>query len=583
MILPRWTTVLILAAWSCSSRAVGLGPIQVESALGQPLRASIPVMESAKTGLEPSCVKARVESLDGGFLTNASVALSTSGTQSLVTLTSSGAVNEPAISVQVILECGGRVQRQYSLLLDLPTVMAGVPPKPPAAPVALGTSEQQRSVASRSTSDAVRGRLAEAPRKALPAATVAARSESSGDDRRNVAQLAKRQDEKKISQSVLKLSSESVAFSGNLKITEQLGALPDGPGIDPASLASLKAAQRHFAAVLRGEDPTLASELENEASRRKITALEVEKVALLRDKQAGALALEDISRKTYPATWVAALGGLLIFALGTVGWLALRLRRAGSTPTEWWKANNVVADDVAATFEKQELAGNTLVPVFDTIIPDRTSALETATLPGMRPGDGGAPVKGSERKPMPYGAPHSAPAAAKRSSQTLFHGEHDDEVRVVPVEEVSDIVQEAEFWMLLNDPQRAIQMLEPHVEGDRPESPVTWLYLLDLYKQTENREKYEHLSTKFKRFFNARIPKWDEDLSTLQRTSLEDFPNLMDRIVKVWGDEEASVAFLESLLIDDRNGEREGFDLPVYKDIILLIGMANESLRAKVT
>jgi hypothetical protein len=34
--------------------------------------------------------------------------------------------------------------------------------------------------------------------------------------------------------------------------------------------------------------------------------------------------------------------------------------------------------------------------------------------------------------------------------------------------------------------------------------------------------------------------------------------------------------FLESLLVDDRDGKRMGFELPVYRDILLLISVANE-------
>ena len=36
------------------------------------------------------------------------------------------------------------------------------------------------------------------------------------------------------------------------------------------------------------------------------------------------------------------------------------------------------------------------------------------------------------------------------------------------------------------------------------------------------------------------------------------------------------VPYLESLLIDDRDGNRVGFDLPVYREIMFLIGIAYE-------
>lgn len=42
--------------------------------------------------------------------------------------------------------------------------------------------------------------------------------------------------------------------------------------------------------------------------------------------------------------------------------------------------------------------------------------------------------------------------------------------------------------MSVNDPERAIEILEPQAEQERPDSPVPWLYLLDLYRVTKIRK-----------------------------------------------------------------------------------------------
>jgi hypothetical protein len=150
----------------------------------------------------------------------------------------------------------------------------------------------------------------------------------------------------------------------------------------------------------------------------------------------------------------------------------------------------------------------------------------------------------------------------------------------VKVEEISDVTQEAEFWISMNDPQRAIEILEPQEEIEHPDSPLPWLFLLDLYRTVHNPEKYNLLRDRFIIFFNAKIPEYDEDLSQMEVRQLEDFPHLVDRISRVWNGNDV-VPYLESLLVDDREGKRAGFDLPVYRDILMLLGVAHEIERMK--
>jgi len=172
----------------------------------------------------------------------------------------------------------------------------------------------------------------------------------------------------------------------------------------------------------------------------------------------------------------------------------------------------------------------------------------------------------------------TAPPPPQESPNNIAINPFAVKVASLKVEEISDVTQEAEFWMSLNDPQRALDILETQSEVERPVSPVPWLYLLDLYRDTGNRAKYDTLRARFKRLFNALIPEFDEPKEANPRT-LEDFPHLMKRVTDIWGGREI-VPFLESLLVDDRDGARVGFELPVYRDILLLIGIATESMRS---
>ncbi|HEV7856086.1 MAG TPA: hypothetical protein VGO72_03910, partial [Herminiimonas sp.] len=146
-------------------------------------------------------------------------------------------------------------------------------------------------------------------------------------------------------------------------------------------------------------------------------------------------------------------------------------------------------------------------------------------------------------------------------------------------EEILDEIQQAEFWMYMNQPERAIEILENNDHGNRPTSPLPWLYLFDLYRTVGDREKYESLSARFKGVFNCRAAAWDDKTQADSR-SLEDFPVVMNRIIELWPTEEL-VPFLEDILIDDRDGARQGFDLAAYRELLFLTNIAYKIQPAK--
>lgn len=170
--------------------------------------------------------------------------------------------------------------------------------------------------------------------------------------------------------------------------------------------------------------------------------------------------------------------------------------------------------------------------------------------------------------------PAQAIAAATSVAPSSTSLAHKEKPRALKAEEISDVMQQAEFWMLLQDPVRAIEILEPYRDIEHPTSPVPWLYLLDLYRMVGDQEQYEALIARIKKIFNAKIPKWDGQFGITPRT-LNDFPHIVEMICDLW-DGDRIVPYLEGLLIDTREGAREGFDLPVYRDIVQLITLASD-------
>lgn len=150
-----------------------------------------------------------------------------------------------------------------------------------------------------------------------------------------------------------------------------------------------------------------------------------------------------------------------------------------------------------------------------------------------------------------------------------------DEAHQFKVEEVSDLLQEAEFWMLLNDPRRAIDILQPYSEVEKPVSPVPWIYLLDMYRIVGEQDQYEALKAQSEKVFNAKVPSWEDELESAAEQTLADYPHVVQAIQDLW-EGDYIVPYLESLLFDEREGDRAGFDLSVYREIIHLISVARD-------
>jgi hypothetical protein len=71
----RRIALVILAVWATATHAVGLGWRQIQSSLGQPLRAAVQMLGTDHDALSASCFKAKIVSSDGHFIAAAHVSL----------------------------------------------------------------------------------------------------------------------------------------------------------------------------------------------------------------------------------------------------------------------------------------------------------------------------------------------------------------------------------------------------------------------------------------------------------------------------------------------------------------------------
>lgn len=634
----RTIALVVMAVWGSAGHAAGLGPVRVQSSLGQPLRVSMPLLGDDASGITANCVKARVENADGGFIATAAVAFRNLDQSTTIQLSTREGINEPAVMVRVEVACGASIKRNYQVLLDpvviLPELASSDPQSASAASpnrralqelpyVAPSTAASRVSETRRRTSRNRRDNTGRAP---APISVEVDGASQSGMAR------SSRSEPKTVMRSVLRLSSDDVAvdggatFSPGLKLTDTLSESRDTG--DPAQAAELRAAHARFAAILRDEDPIQNSEAQLQAMQTRLQNLE-KQAALIQEsselqRKADQLAMESM----FSGGWIAGLAGLLLSALAAIGWLAWRLREASrKPPTAFWEKtivsdeeltdewgntlsyadtlsenrqassakNASPADDPHTDWDPDALSDNTQVsdtqaseePVQQAAHSDTVSDKVKPAIAPVAPDAAGKTAAGQAisaspktDKPVQQRAAETPPSAAKPVLEraplvTPAQVRRSDEMHLLQVEEISDLMQEAEFWMLLNDSERAIAILEPYAEVKNPLSPVPWIYLLDLYRAVGAREKYDALGWRITKVFNTRVPSWNEEVDYASARSLQDYPHVQEAVLDLW-EGDYIVPYLESLLFDDRDGLRTGFDLPVYRELIHLIALARD-------
>jgi pilus assembly protein FimV len=560
--------VIILCAGS--AHAVGIGTIQVQSGLGQSLKLSVALIGADSANLLASCIKLRIASLDGTLIAAPSVSIvrSAQGQSSLQILTSQ-AVYEPAMSVSVDLTCDARVHRDFQILLDPVTNLADTLLRLPrgnsdgAVTNKSGIQDGNRLVIpgmdpSQRSAMGLTGTV-RAPRN-LPPLVPASRSGST--------------------RNILKLSSQDTpetkrAVFGQLKLSRQL-AEPTSSG-NGLPTEEFSVAQRRYAMLLRGEDPLGLAERENLLQKQQIVRLQRQFEASKIQQTADQAALEALQQNSLSLGWVAGLVALLLASLGVVGWLVARLRRsAEERPEDAWDLSVLRAErrdesDAVDTTANTEQAGNTTSSL--SVLGKKATPVGSA-LPAFLHNknlDGGEQVA-SAAPTISETADLAAKAAMVSQEALQFYPAR---VEHLKVEEISDVMQEAEFWLSLNDPARAIEILEPYSKLDSPESPMPWLFLLDLYRESDSQANYDELREKTMRIFNTNIPEWFEIPGNAQAMSLEDFPHVIERICALW-ETDLIVDYLKSLMLDNRDGIRSGFDIEVYQEVMLLMAIAKE-------
>lgn len=166
--LVIFTSFVLFAAANANAKALGLGDITLESALNQPLRANIPVVQLGGVRAEQISVQlasasdfARFSIDREAFLDNIRIDVQPAGAEAVVQISTQDVVREPYLSF--VLETrwpSGRLLSEYTVLLDLPAFAQDAPVpviQQPSQQVAPQSDSSQasiiQSVATASSSD----------------------------------------------------------------------------------------------------------------------------------------------------------------------------------------------------------------------------------------------------------------------------------------------------------------------------------------------------------------------------------------------------------------------------------------------
>ena len=146
--------------------------------------------------------------------------------------------------------------------------------------------------------------------------------------------------------------------------------------------------------------------------------------------------------------------------------------------------------------------------------------------------------------------------------------------RELSVEELIDLEQQAEFFVVLGQDDAAIELLMSHVRSDGGISPLPYLKLLEIYRRLGDEDAYRRIRERFNRRFNSYAPDWAADLQ--QGRSLLDYPETIERLQALWSASPTRVMETLDASLFRRNKTDDTFDLPAYRELLFLYSIARD-------
>lgn len=560
-----------------SAQALGFGRSINASYLGQPLNFAAAVRLEADETLPRECVAAEVQSGDNKLPAAAlrvTVEPGANANERLIRVSTQTQIDEPVVTVTVTAGCLPRLTRSFVALMDPPGLNlaqggAAVPEvslpaqrvEPEVAPVvsvvqaAQAASAPPRAPAppaARPARPRAAASAAPAPRQsraAVPAATTQPR------ERKAAAPVAVA----KAAGSRLQLEAGTAA---QLSAAAASAAAAAAKAAAAPAMAASAAAASEMAAASAAEAVSAAASAASAAAQR-VASLE-EQLRLLREESKktqqalatlqSSLSEAQASRYSNPLVYgLAWLSALLALAVAALWWRQSQSRQA----SQWWLAPSAGA--AAQTQSVKPVA--TRAPATDA------AAARQETQPAVM--DERNVVRTIDEEPSGFrtevldAPPTLSPMVAEPASPR----------RELSVEELIDLEQQADFFVVLGQDDAAIDLLMGHVRSSGGVSPLPYLKLLEIYRRRGERDSYERVRERFNRRFSAYAPDWDSDL--LHGRTLDDYPQVLRQLQRLWDEPQRVTQMLDATLMR-QDAEGETYDLPAYRELLFLYSIARD-------
>lgn len=320
-----------------------------------------------------------------------------------------------------------------------------------------------------------------------------------------------------------------------------------------------------------------------------VSVIEAQVRQLLGDAQRQQLQLALLRQRLTAAeaanTWVPfmALGGMALLALA--GWLALRLQRlqrllrvqtrraVALADAEAEAKADALADAGAGSAPQALTAGGTPLFARQPAMPAVGPTVPGTTLAGL-----GAAATSTRLAiaPLLHAATPPAAVATGVGAPLRQHGGMSLGTGIPPrpvsVEELLDLDQQVDFFIVLGQAQSAVDLLLSHVRATGGANALPYFRLLQIYRQQGDEEAYERTRDRFNQRFNAQAPDWHGDLAAGR--CLAQYPEIVMRLQRAWPQPLRAVAELESMLL--RRADLEPLDLPAFHDILTLHALVRD-------
>lgn len=526
---------------------LGFGVPPASVTLGQSLDLRIPLRIEAGEDVPPECVSAKVhfgDVLQQRGTTNAVLESAVPGAgpgERMIRVVTTTRIGEPVVGVEVAVGCPTRMTRRFTLFADPPLYA------PASAPDTMASTQQPSRSQRGPSVEAVssEGQAAVTPAPARARAVKRAPKPRHHAQARVAAAPAPRAVSRPAvaveEGSRLKLATLEPDASPTPEAASAPTEVKDVAAIEAAASAASAAAAAASAKAADAEASGVRLRAELDKAEQAIVELQS------RLRQAEGARAESVM--------VYGLGGLTLLLVGLLLWMWRQREheREASAWLEHLAANPRpgTAEGDAATAEAVAFAPpvSAPVPLSRPMGFDDTQAASRRGIPSQ-PG-----ALGAVSAPVPLEA----------------------ERREVSVEELIDLEQQAEFFLVLGQDEAAIDLLTGHMRSTSDSSPLPYLKLLEICKRRGDRKEYERLRERFNSRFATHAPEWETDLQA--GLTLEDYPAVVERLQSLWTQPKRAMEVLQATLLrepTDADLQADSFELPAYRELMLLYSVARD-------